>query len=213
MRRATSIVAPSLNANGASRSLLSSVSATSARLRAGRLAEPPKMTSSISPARSRRAEVSPMTQRSASTRLDLPQPFGPTMPVSPGSIASSVGSTKDLKPARRRRSTCITARGAPLRFGGEAGQRRVKAFDARLALEFLAVQEEGRGRFDAEVVGRDKAALHQRVLVLLVADAGVEILFADAAEQRRAAQRRLPILGAHPFVLRLEQRIGKRKVF
>ena len=31
-----------------------------------------------------------MTQRTASTRLDLPQPFGPTTPVSPGSI-SKVG--------------------------------------------------------------------------------------------------------------------------
>jgi hypothetical protein len=29
------------------------------------------------------------------------------MPVSPGSIASSVGSTKDLNPVRRSRSTCI----------------------------------------------------------------------------------------------------------
>src|SRR3954464_13011937 len=48
-------------------------------------------------------EVSPMTQRSASTRFDLPQPFGPTTPVSPGSMMKSVGSTKDLKPRRRRR--------------------------------------------------------------------------------------------------------------
>src|ERR1700691_6271426 len=44
-----------------------------------------------------------MTQRTASTRLDLPQPFGPTTPVRPGSISKSVGSTKDLKPMRRRR--------------------------------------------------------------------------------------------------------------
>src|SRR5256885_17246171 len=47
--------------------------------------------------------LSPITQRSASSRLDLPQPFGPTMPVNPGSIRSSVGSTKDLKPLNRRR--------------------------------------------------------------------------------------------------------------
>ena len=46
-------------------------------------------------------ELSPMTQRSASTRFDLPQPFGPTMPVSPGSIKNSAGSTKVLKPAMR----------------------------------------------------------------------------------------------------------------
>src|SRR3954469_3985312 len=52
-------------------------------------------------ARSDLCEVSPITQRSASTRLDLPQPFGPTTPVSPCSIWKSVGSTKDLKPSSR----------------------------------------------------------------------------------------------------------------
>ena len=44
---------------------------------------------------------SPITQRSASTRFDFPQPFGPTTPVRPGSIRNSEGSTKDLKPVRR----------------------------------------------------------------------------------------------------------------
>ena len=39
---------------------------------------------------------SPIAQRSASRRFDLPQPFGPTTPVRPGSIRKSVGSTKDL---------------------------------------------------------------------------------------------------------------------
>ena len=48
-----------------------------------------------------------MTQRRASTRFDLPQPFGPTTPVRPGSIAKSVGSTKDLKPIRRSRVSFI----------------------------------------------------------------------------------------------------------
>ncbi len=48
-------------------------------------------------------EFSPITQRRASTRFDLPQPFGPTIPVSPGSIRKSVGSTKVLKPTMRRR--------------------------------------------------------------------------------------------------------------
>ena len=48
-----------------------------------------------------------MTQRTASTRLDLPQPFGPTTPVRPGSITKSVGSTKDLKPIRRSRVSFI----------------------------------------------------------------------------------------------------------
>src|SRR3984893_2321938 len=57
----------------------------------------------MSAARSDLCEVSPIAQRSASTRLDLPQPFGPTTPVRPGSIMKSVGSTNDLKPWRRRR--------------------------------------------------------------------------------------------------------------
>src|SRR6202795_5265765 len=57
----------------------------------------------MSEARSDLCEVSPISQRKASTRLDLPQPFGPTTPVRPGSIMKSVGSTNDLKPWRRRR--------------------------------------------------------------------------------------------------------------
>src|SRR5271166_7159746 len=57
----------------------------------------------MSAARSDLCEVSPITQRNASTRFDLPQPFGPTTPVRPGSIRKSVGSTKDLKPSRRNR--------------------------------------------------------------------------------------------------------------
>ena len=48
-------------------------------------------------------EFSPITQRKASTRFDLPQPFGPTTPVRPGSIRKSVGSTKDLNPISRSR--------------------------------------------------------------------------------------------------------------
>jgi hypothetical protein len=44
-------------------------------------------------------DVSPITQRSASSRFDLPQPLGPTTPVKPASMTmSSVGSTNDLKP-------------------------------------------------------------------------------------------------------------------
>src|SRR5690606_36554117 len=77
-------------------------SVTSAALRAGRETVPAKITSSIAPPRMLRAEVSPMTQVRASTRFDLPHPLGPTMPVSPSLISSSVGSTNDLKPDRRK---------------------------------------------------------------------------------------------------------------
>src|SRR5215475_13504556 len=84
--------------------------ATSALFRAGRLLEPEKITSSIDAARMDLCEDSPMTQRKASTRFDLPHPFGPTTPVSPGSIAKSVGSTKDLKPSRRSLVSFIALR-------------------------------------------------------------------------------------------------------
>ena len=65
-------------------------------------------------------ELSPITQRSASTRFDLPQPFGPTTPVRPGSILNSAASQKLLKPVRRKRSNFIAA---TLRPGGRAASR------------------------------------------------------------------------------------------
>ena len=68
------------------------------------LPEPAKITSSMPEARMFLYELSPITQRIASTRLDLPQPLGPTTPVKPGSILNSVGSQKLLNPASRSRS-------------------------------------------------------------------------------------------------------------
>ena len=79
------------------------------------------MTSSIPVARMFLWEFSPMTQRRASTRLDLPQPFGPTTPVSPGSIRKSVGSTKVLNPAMRRRVSFMDAPSRPARRGQGEG--------------------------------------------------------------------------------------------
>ena len=115
MRRATSIVSASLKAAGARRSELSRRSATSAMLREGRLPEPAKMTSSMPEPRMLLNDVSPITQRSASTRFDLPQPFGPTTPVRPGSILKSAESQKLLKPVRRKRSNFIVAALRPRR--------------------------------------------------------------------------------------------------
>ena len=43
--------------------------------------EPLKITSAIDSPRRCLAEISPITQRTASMMLDLPQPFGPTTPV------------------------------------------------------------------------------------------------------------------------------------
>src|ERR1700729_724472 len=107
MRREISRTWLSLTAAGAVRSALSIVITTSAWLRAGRLPEPAKITASMSAARSDLCDVSPIAQRKASTRLDLPQPLGPPTPVRPGSITKSVGSTNDLKPWRRRRASFI----------------------------------------------------------------------------------------------------------
>src|SRR5476649_568801 len=107
MRRAMSMASESLNADGAERSALSIDIPTSALLRAGRLLEPEKITSSIEEARIDLYEDSPITQRSASTRFDLSQPFGPTTPVRPGSIRKLVGSTNDLNPIKRSRVSFI----------------------------------------------------------------------------------------------------------
>src|SRR5690606_38752664 len=75
-----------------------------------RLPEPEKITSSMPDARIALYELSPITQRMASTRLDLPQPLGPTMPVRPGSITSVVSSQKDLKPTSLRRENFMGSR-------------------------------------------------------------------------------------------------------
>src|SRR3954447_25373795 len=56
------------------------------------------MTSSILPPRSVLAPCSPITQASASTTFDLPDPLGPTTQVTPGSKANVVGCANDLKP-------------------------------------------------------------------------------------------------------------------
>ena len=63
---------------------LSSVRATSARPRAARLVVPIKITSSILALRRARVLWAPRTHVTASTTLDLPDPFGPTTAVTPG---------------------------------------------------------------------------------------------------------------------------------
>ena len=77
---------------------LSRISDTCAKPSEPRFSVPPKMTSSIFPPRSVRVRCSPMTHRIASERLDLPEPFGPTMAVISRSNVSRVLSAKDLKP-------------------------------------------------------------------------------------------------------------------
>src|SRR3989344_6986868 len=121
MRRDTSSRALSVNGCGARRWALSMVSWTSAWLRGGRLAAPAKITSSMPWPRMALAELAPMTQRRLSSTLDLPQPLGPTMPVRPGSMWNSVGSTKDLNPTSLRRWNCTRAASSALGQCGAHG--------------------------------------------------------------------------------------------
>ena len=72
---------------------------TSARPSGGALAVPAKMTSSIFELRSLEGPCSAITQASASTIFDFPDPFGPTTPVNPGSNLNVVNEENDLKPA------------------------------------------------------------------------------------------------------------------
>src|SRR5579859_6318497 len=83
---------------GRAPSVLSMVSVTSARPSGGREVVPAKTTSSILPPRRDLTPCSPMTQDSASTMLDLPEPFGPTTQVMPGSRRSVVAEANDLNP-------------------------------------------------------------------------------------------------------------------
>src|SRR5215472_9489805 len=83
---------------GSAPSLLSMVRVTSARPSAGLTAVPAKTTSSILPPRSDLTPCWPITHENASTTLDLPEPFGPTTQVMPGSNRSVVTEAKDLKP-------------------------------------------------------------------------------------------------------------------
>src|SRR5215211_2507525 len=91
---------------GRAPSALSIVSTTSARPSGGRPDVPAKMTSSILPPRSDLAPCSPMTHDNASTTFDLPDPFGPTTHVTPGSKRRVVADANDLNPRRVRVLRC-----------------------------------------------------------------------------------------------------------
>ena len=98
VRKSVLVMVTSVNSIGSRWALLSMVRVTSARPRAGRLALPAKMTSSIFDERTVRGPWAPSTHATASTMLDLPLPFGPTTTVTPGSNSNVVVSANDLKP-------------------------------------------------------------------------------------------------------------------
>src|SRR5579883_3557228 len=79
-------------------SLLSNVTETSASPSGLRFSFPAKITSSIFPERRLLLLCSPSTQRKASIKFDLPDPFGPTIAVMPPPNDNVVGSANVLKP-------------------------------------------------------------------------------------------------------------------
>src|ERR1700741_1663603 len=97
---AQSDVALSITKRAASASSGSSiVMVTSASPSGGRLVVPLKMQSAMRSARSDLWLCSPRTQEMASTTLDLPHPFGPTIQVVPFPLkVTTVRSQNDLKP-------------------------------------------------------------------------------------------------------------------
>src|SRR4051794_29187087 len=86
------------------------------------------MTSSILPPRRLLAPCSPRTQAIASTTLDLPEPFGPTTQVIPGSNVRVVEDAKDLKPLNVRLFRCT---GRAPRTNGRAGKAAANVADPR----------------------------------------------------------------------------------
>jgi hypothetical protein len=95
----------SLRSSGSTRDELSRVSSTSAMPSFVRPADPAKITSSIDPPRRLEGAWAPRTHERASAMLDLPDPLGPTITLTPGRNSSTVGSANDLKPDRRNRLT------------------------------------------------------------------------------------------------------------
>src|SRR5699024_10643164 len=83
------------------------VRVTSARPSALRSPAPAKMTSCILPPRSVFALPSPMTQASASTTLDLPEPLGPTTAQHPVSHLWAVADAKAINPLSVNEFNCI----------------------------------------------------------------------------------------------------------
>src|SRR5436190_8944058 len=125
LRNSVRVIVTSLNSIGSRFAELSIVSDTSARPSAGRSAVPAKMTSSILPPRSVRGPWAPSTHATASTRFDLPDPFGPTTTVTPGSNSSTVLSANDLKP--RSVSVFRNTRACSSGHNGDAGPFRVRS--------------------------------------------------------------------------------------
>ena len=155
---------------------------TSARPSAARFWVPTKMTSSIFAERTTRGPCAPSTQATASTTLDLPEPFGPTTTVIPGSSSIVVGSAKDLKPFIVSERKCITS--TLYGWGRNHWQCR-GAFASRLAAARVLV---GSGLFSADISGRNTST-------------GRSLSAADRPTTARARQS-LAVIGGVLFLIR-----------
>src|SRR5580692_10954081 len=109
------------------------VRVTSARPSGGREAVPAKTTSSILPPRRLLTPCSPITQANASTMFDLPDPFGPTTQVIPGSNRREVAEAKDLNPRRVRLFTYTRGLSSPSAHGPVRPARMGKRPAGRLS--------------------------------------------------------------------------------
>src|ERR1044071_3310409 len=83
------------------------VTDTSANPTGLRVSAPLKITSAISSPRSDLADCSPSAHFTASSTLDFPQPFGPTIAVTPSWKLKTVLSANDLKPNSSSDCKCI----------------------------------------------------------------------------------------------------------
>src|SRR5437764_1348525 len=83
------------------------VSETSANPTGLRVSAPLKITSAISSPRSDLADCSPSAHFTASSTLDFPQPFGPTIAVTPSWKLKTVLSANDLNPNSSSDCKCI----------------------------------------------------------------------------------------------------------
>src|SRR6185312_14307875 len=119
--------------------------------REGRPAVPAKITSSISPPRRPRALLSPMAQRRASTILDLPHPFGPTIPVKPGRMSTPVGSAKLLNPVIRSLLK-LTGKQLLPRSSLDVRDQFAERVETHFAGVFRSIDHEARGRIDFPLV-------------------------------------------------------------
>ena len=157
VRNSSRVMVTSENSIGSIPDVLSIVSETSARPRAGRSDVPAKMTSSIFVPRSERAPCAPSTHATASTRFDFPEPFGPTTTVTPGSKSSTVLSAKDLNPRRVSdfRNTQILVVGVARRW--RVGQRGAGTVGPAPGVSSVAI---GRPRERDRAPGRRATARH-----------------------------------------------------